>query len=75
MSLDSQRKIAAILRVLDEAGRPLGGAKLARGLQRAGIQLEQRMVRNYLEAMDAAGLTVNLGRRGRQLTDHGRREL
>ena len=75
MSADNQRKVAAILRVLDEAGRPLGGAKIARALHRAGIRLEQRMVRNYLDAMDTAGLTVNLGRRGRQLTDHGRREL
>ena len=72
---DSQRKIAAILRVLEDAGRPLGSTKIARGLRLAGIDLEQRMVRNYLDAMDAAGLTVNLGRRGRELTDHGRREL
>jgi hypothetical protein len=73
--MDNQRKIAAILRVLDEAGRPLGGSKIARRLRLAGIDLEQRMVRNYLEGMDAAGLTVNLGRRGRELTDRGRREL
>ena len=75
MGADNPQKRAAILRILEEAGRPLGGAKVARALHRAGIRLEQRMVRNYLDAMDAAGLTVNLGRRGRQLTDHGRREL
>jgi len=75
VNIDSQRKITAILRVLEEAGRPLGSTKIARGLRLAGIDLEQRMVRNYLDAMDAAGLTVNLGRRGRELTDHGRREL
>ncbi|MBM4016757.1 MAG: DUF128 domain-containing protein [Planctomycetes bacterium] len=72
---DSQRKVTAILRVLEEAGRPLGSTKIARGLRLAGIDLEQRMVRNYLDAMDTAGLTVNLGRRGRQLTERGRREL
>ena len=72
---DSQRKIAAILRVLEEAGRPLGSTKIARGLRVAGIDLEQRMVRNYLDAMDAAGLTVTLGRRGRELTEQGRREF
>jgi hypothetical protein len=75
VNLDSQRKITAIMRVLEEAGRPLGSTKIARGLHLLGIDLEQRMVRNYLEATDAAGLTVNLGRRGRELTDHGRREL
>jgi HTH-type transcriptional regulator, global nitrogen regulator NrpRI len=72
---DSQRKTATILRVLDEAGRPLGSTKIAHLLRSLGIDLEQRMVRNYLDSMDAAGLTINLGRRGRQITEHGRREL
>ncbi len=61
--------------MLDEAGRPLGSTKIARALRAAGIDLKQRMVRNYLEALDAEGLTVNLGRRGRRITDRGRDEL
>lgn len=72
---DSQRKTVTILRVLDEAGRPLGSTKIAQRLRSLGIGLEQRMVRNYLDAMDATGLTVNLGRRGRQITERGRFEL
>jgi hypothetical protein len=72
---DSQRKTNAILRILDEAGRPLGSTKIAERLRSLGIDLEQRMVRNYLDAMDAAGLTLNLGRRGRDMTEEGRREL
>jgi repressor of nif and glnA expression len=75
VNLDNQRKITAVLRVLNDAGRPLGSTKIARGLRLAGIDLEQRMVRNYLDALDAGGLTVNLGRRGRELTERGRREL
>lgn len=75
MSLDSQRKIAAILRILGEAGRPLGSTKIARDLRAAGFDLRQRMVRNYLEATDRAGLTVNLGRRGREITPRGQEEL
>ena len=75
MNLDGRRKIAAILRVLDEAGKPLGSTKIARSLRVTGIDLEQRMVRNYLDAMDAEGLTTNLGRAGRQLTPCGRMEL
>jgi len=75
MNLDGRRKVTAILRVLDEAGRPLGSTKIARGLRVIGIDLEQRMVRNYLNAMDEDGLTVNLGRAGRQLTPRGRMEL
>jgi HTH-type transcriptional regulator, global nitrogen regulator NrpRI len=72
---DSQRKTTAILRVLDEAGRPLGSTKIAHRLRSVGIDLEQRMVRNYLDAMDSAGLTINLGRKGRQITEAGRQEL
>ena len=75
MIADRRRTIATILRVLDEAGRPLGSTKIARSLRVVGIDLAQRMVRNYLAAMDAEGLTVNLGRAGRRLTDRGRREL
>ncbi|HUU11138.1 MAG TPA: NrpR regulatory domain-containing protein [Phycisphaerae bacterium] len=75
MHTDRRRTIVAILRVLDEAGRPVGSTKIARGLQASGIDLAQRMVRNYLAAMDAEGLTVNLGRAGRELTARGRNEL
>ena len=74
-SLDSRRKVAAILRTLDEAGRPLGSTRISRALRASGIDLKERMVRNYLEAADAADLTVNLGRRGRQITTRGRQEL
>jgi hypothetical protein len=75
VNLDGRRKIAAILRVLEEAGKPLGSTKIARALRVIGIDLEQRMVRNYLNAMDEEGLTTNLGRAGRQLTPRGRMEL
>lgn len=75
MNAEAQRKIAAILQVLDEAERPLGSQKIARALQTLGFDLEARMVRNYLNMMDAEGLTVNLGRGGRELTPRGRLEL
>jgi len=75
MKAHVRRKITAVLRVLDEAGRPLGSTRIARALRAAGFDLEQRMVRNYLAVMDAEGLTVNLGRPGRGLTVRGRKEL
>ena len=75
MAKDRRRIIVTILRILDEAGRPVGGAKIARALRATGIDLAQRAVRNYLAATDAEGLTVNLGRPGRQLTPRGRAEL
>ena len=75
MHADHGHTIAAILRILDEAGRPLGSTKIARSLRVVGIDLAERMVRNYLAETDRLGLTVNLGRRGRSLTDAGRQEL
>jgi len=75
MHADRGHTIAAILRILDEAGRPLGSTKIARALRAAGIDLAERMVRNYLAETDRQGLTVNLGRPGRRITDAGRREL
>jgi len=75
MDLESQRKITAILRLLAEAGRPLGSLAIARGLQSLGIDLKERMVRYYLDQMDRDGLTENLGRPGRTITDRGRKEL
>lgn len=75
MHADRGHTIAAILRILEEAGRPLGSTKIARGLRVVGVDLAERMVRNYLAETDRQGLTVNLGRRGRRITDAGRREL
>jgi len=75
MDLDTQRKIAAILRVLDESGGALGSSRLARELRLRGVDLKARMIRYYLDQMDELGFTENLGRRGRQLTARGRREL
>ncbi len=75
MDIDAQRKTAAILRVLAEAGCPLGSTRIARELRLRGIDLKQRMVRYYLEEMDAQGFTENLGRPGRKLTRRGVREL
>ncbi len=75
MARDRRRTIAAILRILDETGRPAGSTKIARALRAAGIDVGQRTVRNYLAVLDAEGLTDNLGRPGRRLTARGRLEL
>jgi len=74
MDIETQRKIATILNVLGEVGKPLGSTRIARELQKRGIDLKERMVRYYLELMDAQGFTENLGRPGRRLTARGKRE-
>jgi repressor of nif and glnA expression len=74
MDIDAQRKVATILNVLAEVGAPLGSTRIARELTMRGVDLKERMVRYYLELMDEQGFTENLGRAGRRLTPHGRRE-
>jgi repressor of nif and glnA expression len=71
----TKRKLMAILRAIHEAGRPLGGTRIASELQAGGIELSQRTVRHYLSQADEEGLTVNRGRRGRELTPKGEEEL
>jgi len=71
----TKRKLMAVLRAIRDAGRPLGGTRIAEALQSAGMELSQRTVRHYLAWADREGFTINLGRRGRQLTPKGEEEL
>jgi HTH-type transcriptional regulator, global nitrogen regulator NrpRI len=75
VDITSQRKIVSILKILTDAGKPLGGTRIAAKLQDVGIDLSQRMVRNYLQRMDQNGLTQNLGKKGRRITPRGEEEL
>ena len=75
MDSASQRKIVAILKTLSDEGKPLGGTRVAAKLEHMGIDLSQRMVRNYLQKMDQDGLTLNLGKKGRRITLKGEEEL
>ncbi len=75
MDITSQRKIVSILKILTDAGNPMGGTRIAAKLQDVGIDLSQRMVRNYLQRMDQDGLTHNLGKKGRKITPKGEEEL
>ncbi len=70
-----EEKRLAILRILDEAGQPLGSAKIADRLAAMGHDVSERTVRLYLLEMDRAGLTQNWGRSGRAITRRGRSEL
>lgn len=75
MDIDAQRKMMAILRVIGQHGPAVGSSAISRHLAEWGLDLRERMVRNYLVQTDEAGLTRNLGRRGRSLTEQGRKEL
>ena len=75
MDIDAKRKMSAILKVLADAGRPLGSLGIAEELQALGVDLKERMVRNYLRQMDDRKWTENQGRAGREITDLGRAEI
>lgn len=75
MDIRGKRRFLAILKVLDQAGRPLGSGAISGLLDHWGVELGERMVRYYLSLTDSQGLTENLGRQGRVITEQGRREL
>ena len=67
--------MVAILRVLSQAGKPIGSDGISEQLYNLGFDLRGRMVRYYLNLTDDKGMTKNLGRRGHIITDLGRKEL
>jgi repressor of nif and glnA expression len=71
----SQRKFVSILNILSHAEKPLGGTKIAKKLEEIGYDLSQRTVRYYLKKMDQQGLTENLGKKGRVITQKGGQEI
>ena len=71
----THRRVTAILRILQDAGKPLGSTHIARHLHVQGIDLSQRTIRYYLGLMDQEGFTRSLGKRGREITARGEAEL
>jgi len=75
VDIDKQRKMVAILRVLQQSVKPTGSAAISQQLVEMGFDLRELMVRYYLALTDRLGMTENLGRRGHAITDLGRKEL
>ena len=72
---DVERKVLTILRVLGNATEPVGARTIARRLEDYGVSLTERAVRYHLQLMDRDGLTEQVGRRGRVITEQGRKEI
>lgn len=69
---DVERKTLMILRILHEAGGPLGSRLIARKMQDRGFMPSERAVRYHLKLMDERGLTKLVGKRdGRVITALG----
>ena len=69
-----ERKRLAILDVLSSSDGPMGSSRITDILVAQGLEIRERTVRLYLKELDGEGLTDNLGRRGRRITESGLRE-
>lgn len=73
---DIERKTLLILRILHEAGGPLGSRLIARKMQDGGLTSSERAVRYHLKLMDERGVTQLVGKKdGRLITAMGVDEL
>ena len=70
-----KKKQQAILRVLKETEKPLTSGRIGEELDELGHEISQRTIRLYLQKMDEEGLTRNIGKRGRVITEKGLGEL
>ena len=73
--IEVERKVIAILRVLNQSAELLGARVIARRLEEYGIHLTERAVRYHLKLMDERGLTRAVGRSGRIITSSGVEEV
>jgi len=64
-----------ILRVLNEAEKPLTSIEITRELIDMGYDISERTVRFYLKALDEQGMTENQGKFGRRITEKGSMDL
>jgi HTH-type transcriptional regulator, global nitrogen regulator NrpRI len=73
---DIERKVLAILQVIDSSKKAVGSRLIARSLKDLGVELSERAVRYHLSLTDEKGLTKLAGRRdGRVITELGEVEL
>lgn len=68
-------KQLALLGVLKSSERPVTSSQIREELVAQGYDISERTVRYYLLQMDREGLTENLGKKGRQITARGLREV
>jgi repressor of nif and glnA expression len=75
MQEKTEKKRLAILRILHEDDRPHRSRQITEQMTAQGHEVSERTVRFYLKNMDRAGLTENLGKKGRRITEKGQKEL
>lgn len=75
MNKEVERKTLEILKILNDAQKPIGSRIISRKLRERGYQLTERSVRYHLRIMDAQGLTECKGRAGHIITQEGIEEV
>jgi len=75
MSEKTEKKKLDILRILHQADKPLGSKVIMEQLKAMGQDISERTIRHYLLNMDEKGLTENLNKKGRQITNAGVKEI
>jgi repressor of nif and glnA expression len=71
----SQRRLIEIMRIIDEADKPIGARAISDSLSNRGYNLGERAVRYNLKILDELGFTKKEGYSGRVLTQLGISEL
>ncbi len=74
-SIETQRKLIEILRILDESNEAIGARTIAAILNQRGYPIGERAVRHYLVLLDYKGFTTKIGNAGRIITEKGLNEL
>ena len=76
MKPDIERKIIAMLSILQNAEEPIGSHIISRELKKRGVDLTKTTVCYHLRMMDVKGLTqIVTKRQGRVITEKGKEEL
>ncbi len=75
MTEHKEKRKLAILTALRESEEAVNSAGITRMLSNQGYEVSERTVRLDLLELDKTGLTRNLGRRGRRITEKGLEEL
>lgn len=75
MDLTTQRKLLAILKIIQESHKPLGARLIADRLNFQGYILGERAVRYHLRILDERHLTKRIGYDGRIITELGKAEI
>ncbi|SFM62301.1 DUF128 domain-containing protein [Thermodesulforhabdus norvegica] len=75
MKEDIKVNCLRILRILSQADEPLSSREIAERLSTRGYPMSERTVRLYLARLDKEGFTKNLGKKGRLITELGKKEV